>query len=80
MCFRIASEKLIHIAGDLGVCDSNPIAHRGCIVRFGPLRAETTLLGLSGGQEDFKDVQAFSARFHVQFVGGILAIKILAKV
>ena len=29
MCFRIAS--------DLEMCDSNRIAHRGCIVRFGPL-------------------------------------------
>ena len=41
MCFRIASEKkkkkLFHIASDLGMCDSNRIAHRGCIARFGPL-------------------------------------------
>ena len=38
MGFRIASEKLFRIASDLGVCDSNRIAHRGCIARFGPLR------------------------------------------
>ena len=38
MCFRIASEKKFGIASDLGVCDSNRIAHRGCIARFGPLR------------------------------------------
>ena len=37
MCFRIAGEKLFRIASDLGVCDSNRIAHRGCIARFGPL-------------------------------------------
>ena len=41
MCFRIASrsekKKLFRIASDLGVSDSNRIAHRGCIVRFGPL-------------------------------------------
>ena len=38
MCFRIASEKkLFHIASDLGVCDSNRIAHRGCMAQFGPL-------------------------------------------
>ena len=39
MCFRIASEKkLFRIASDLGMCDSNRIAHRGCIARFWPLR------------------------------------------
>ena len=32
-------KKHFHIASDLGVCDSNRIAHRGCIARFGPLRA-----------------------------------------
>ena len=39
MCFRIASDKQkkIRIASDLGMCDSNRIAHRGCIARFGPL-------------------------------------------
>ena len=37
MCFGIASENAFHIASDLGVCDSNRIAHRGCIARFGPL-------------------------------------------
>ena len=37
MGFRIASEKLFRIASDLGVCDSNRIAHCGCIARFGPL-------------------------------------------
>ena len=41
MCFRIASEenkKTFRIASDLGVCDSNRIAHRGCIARFGPTK------------------------------------------
>ena len=38
MCFRIASGKK-RIASDLGVCDSNRIARRGCIARFGPLSA-----------------------------------------
>ena len=39
MCFRIASAKRKHfqIASDLGV---HRIAHRGCIARFGPLRAQ----------------------------------------
>ena len=37
MGFHIASEKTFRIASDLGVCDSNRIAHRGCIARFGPL-------------------------------------------
>ena len=32
------AKKLFRIASDLGVCDSNRIAHRGCIARFGPLR------------------------------------------
>ena len=40
MGFRIASEKTFRIASDLGVCDSNRIAHRGCIARFGPLSPE----------------------------------------
>ena len=31
------AKKLFRI--DLGVCDSNRIAHRGCIARFGPLRS-----------------------------------------
>ena len=43
MCFRIASEKLFRIASDLGVCDSNRIAHRGGIARFGPLRSQTNM-------------------------------------
>ena len=30
-------KKLFRIASDLGMCDSNRIAHRGCIARFGPL-------------------------------------------
>ena len=30
-------KKLFRIASDLGVCDSNRIAHRDCIARFGPL-------------------------------------------
>ena len=33
-------KKLFRIAGDLGMCDSNRIAHHGCIARFGPLRAK----------------------------------------
>ena len=37
MCFRVASEQTFRIASDLGMCDSNRIAHRGCIARFGPL-------------------------------------------
>ena len=44
MCFRIASEKkqektttTFRSASDLEMCDSNRIAHRGCIARFGPL-------------------------------------------
>ena len=44
MCFRIAKvnkKKLFRIASDLGVCDSNRIAHRGCIARFGPLSSST---------------------------------------
>ena len=40
MCFRIASEKKIRIDSDLGMCDSNRIADRGCIARFGPLGAQ----------------------------------------
>ena len=40
--FHIAREKLFCIASDLGVCDSNHIAHRGGIARFGPL---STLAG-----------------------------------
>ena len=35
--FRIASKELFRIASDLEVCDSNPIAQRGCMARFGPL-------------------------------------------
>ena len=31
-------KKTFHIASALDVCDSNRIAHRGCIARFGPLR------------------------------------------
>ena len=31
------NKKLFRIASDLGVCDSNRIAHRGGIARFGPL-------------------------------------------
>ena len=43
MGFRIASKKrLFRISSDLGVCDSNRIAHRGCIARFGPLRFDLT--------------------------------------
>ena len=39
MGIRIASQKKKkRIASDLGVCDSSRIAHRGSIVRFGPLR------------------------------------------
>ena len=34
----VYTNKLFHIASDLGVCDSNRVAHRGCIARFGPLR------------------------------------------
>ena len=34
---RSLAKKLFRIASDLGVCDSNRIAHRGCIARFGPL-------------------------------------------
>ena len=35
MGFRIASEKnCFRIANGLGVCDSNRMAHRGCIARF----------------------------------------------
>ena len=37
--FASLAKKLFRIASDLGVCDSNRIAHRGCIARFGPLRA-----------------------------------------
>ena len=39
MCFRIATKHFFRIASDLGMCDSNRIAHRGCIARFGPLRS-----------------------------------------
>ena len=48
MGFRIASEKkkLFRIASDLGVCDSNRIAHRGCIARFGPLRCKCRWVNL----------------------------------
>ena len=35
--FASLAKKLFRIASDLGVCDSNRIAHRGSIVRFGPL-------------------------------------------
>ena len=38
--FASLAEKLFRIASDLGMCDSNRIAHRGCIARFGPLRLE----------------------------------------
>ena len=31
-------KQLFHFASDLGVRNSNRIAHRGCIARFGPLR------------------------------------------
>ena len=31
------NKKLFHISSVLGVCDSNRIAHRGRIARFGPL-------------------------------------------
>ena len=31
-------QESFSIASDFGVCDSNRIAHRGCIARFGPLR------------------------------------------
>ena len=37
---RIPKKKLFRIASDLGVCDSNRIAHRGCIAQFGPLSLE----------------------------------------
>ena len=37
--FASLAKNLFRIASDLGVCDSNRIAHRGCIARFGPLRA-----------------------------------------
>ena len=36
--FTSLAKKLFRIASDLGMCDSNRIAHRGCIARFGPLR------------------------------------------
>ena len=36
--FASLVKNIFHIASDLGVCDSNRIAHRGCIARFGPLR------------------------------------------
>ena len=36
--FTSLAKKQFRIASDLGVCDSNRIAHRGCIARFGPLR------------------------------------------
>ena len=36
--FSHHKKKTFRIASDLGVCDSNCIAHRGCIERFGPLR------------------------------------------
>ena len=36
--FASLAKNLFRIASDLGVCDSNRIAHRGCIARFGPLR------------------------------------------
>ena len=36
--FASLAKKHFRIASDLGVCDSNRIAHRGCIARFGPLR------------------------------------------
>ena len=38
--FRIASGNMFGIASDLGVCDSNRVAHRGCIARFGPLSSQ----------------------------------------
>ena len=39
--FASLANKLFRIASDLGVCDSNRIAHRGCIARFGPLSFRT---------------------------------------
>ena len=39
----IACEKLFRIASDLGMCDSNRIAYRGCIARFGPLSYAQTI-------------------------------------
>ena len=39
MCFASLAnkKKTFCIASDLGMRDSNRIAHRGCIARFGPL-------------------------------------------
>ena len=39
--FASLAKKLFRIASDLGMCDSNRIAHRGCIARFGPLSQRT---------------------------------------
>ena len=36
--FASLAKKLFRIASDLGMCDSNRIAHRGCVARFGPPR------------------------------------------
>ena len=41
--FASLVKKRFRIASDLGVCDSNRIAHRGCIARFGPLRTKNTM-------------------------------------
>ena len=42
MGFCIASEKnYFRIASDLRVRDSNRIAHRGWVARFGPLRGDS---------------------------------------
>ena len=46
--FHIASlAKNFRIASELGMCDSNRIAHRGCIARFGPLRIIGLLMIIS---------------------------------
>ena len=37
--FPSLAKTIFRIASDLGMCDSNRIAHRGCIARFGPLRS-----------------------------------------
>ena len=44
MCFASLATELFRIASDLGVRDSNRIAHCGRIARFGPLRTLVILI------------------------------------
>ena len=86
MGFRIKTKKLFRIASDLGVCDSNRIAHRGCIARFNPLRAEhyeeySEVLVFEGKrrQENGTDSKNYGFKYRTIFSTSGIAVEQLWK-